>query len=36
MEYEFNTTLNIKNIEVIYEIVEDDSDRQGYDIQVEY
>lgn len=36
MEYEFNTTLNIKNIEVIYEIVEDDSDRQGYDIQVKY
>lgn len=36
MEYDFNTTLDIKNIEVIYEIVEDDSDRQGYDIQVEY
>jgi hypothetical protein len=36
MKYHFNTTLDIKNIEVIYEIVEDDSDRQGYDIQVEY
>ncbi len=36
MEYDFNTTLDIKNIKVIYEIVEDDSDRQGYDIQVEY
>lgn len=36
MQYDFNTTLEIENIKVIYEIVTDDSDRQGYNIQVKY
>lgn len=36
MQYDFNTTLDLENIKVIYEIVKDDSDRQGYNIQVKY
>lgn len=35
MEYQTSITLDIKDIEITYEIVnEDDSDRQGYNFQV--
>ena len=35
MEYQTSITADINNIEITYEIVsEDDSDRQGYNLQV--
>jgi len=35
MEYQTSITVDIKDLKITYEIVnEDDSDRQGYNIQV--
>ena len=35
MEYQTSITADINDIEIIYEIVnQDDSDRQGYNLQV--